>query len=155
MNVTLMLLQALLWTTIGALLYIAWLQRQATSPLQSFTLSEYLTGILDSINVLWIIIGVSLIITFFIFLPRPANATVPTTCNSSDQSVAVSNSSPAGTGACATPQPTPASSQSTACQGIPNTGAANQSVQVTQTNNSFNRRSRSTAYLRSPTHCQE
>lgn len=83
MNVMTAFVQAFVWATLVAFLYITWANSQVDSPMPVFERSHNLTQVLRPLQSMWIIIGLCLIIAILLPIVPPllqAESHVPTSC---------------------------------------------------------------------------
>ena len=80
------LAQTLVWVTMIAFLYIVWSNQQRTSPLRIFPQSRHLRYVLNSLQTLWVVIGLSAVVSLGLLslpsLVQAASAAMPSCVDS-------------------------------------------------------------------------
>jgi len=69
------LVQSLVWATLAGFLYVLWINKHETSPMRVFEQTRHLRRVTTTLQTLWIVIGLGLILSVFLLsLPPLARA---------------------------------------------------------------------------------
>lgn len=83
MSVIIVVVHAVVWTTLGGGLYLLWMNGHETSPLATFARTYNTSRIVGALQDLWMIIGIAVIILILLSMLVPLleiNASIPTSC---------------------------------------------------------------------------